>query len=178
VRILFDQGTPVPLRGALAQHEVATAYEQGWSQLNNGELLDAAERGGFEVFVTTDSRLRHQQNLTTRRIAIVCLLSTSWPRIHRAVEAVVNVINSCSAGSYAKKRATVTVGDSVRILRELQEMSQNQLAEGSGIPQATISAIENDRVRLGVERAKVLARALRCHPAVLVFPGWTDEEAA
>ena len=72
----------------------------------------------------------------------------------------------------AKKRAPVSVGESVRILRELQGFSQNQLAELSGVPQATISAIENDRVRLGVERAKVLARALRCHPAVLVFPGW------
>jgi len=102
VRVLFDQGTPVPLREALARHEVATAYEQGWSQLKNGELLDAAERGGFEVFVTTDSRLRYQQNLSTRRIAIVCLLSTSWPRIHRTVGAVVNAINSCSVGSYAE----------------------------------------------------------------------------
>jgi transcriptional regulator with XRE-family HTH domain len=72
----------------------------------------------------------------------------------------------------AKKRIEVTVGESVRILRELQEMSQNQLAQVSGIPQTTISAIENDRVRLGVERAKVLARALKCHPSVLVFPGW------
>ena len=72
----------------------------------------------------------------------------------------------------AKKRIEVSVGESVRILRELQGLSQNQLAELSGIPQATLSAIENDRVRLGVERAKVLARALRCHPAVLVFPGW------
>jgi len=72
----------------------------------------------------------------------------------------------------AKKRIEVTVGESVRILREFQEMSQNQLAQVSGIPQTTISAIENDRVRLGVERAKVLARALSCHPGVLVFPGW------
>lgn len=72
----------------------------------------------------------------------------------------------------AKKRIEVTVGESVRIIRELQGYSQNQLARLSGIPQATLSAIENDRVRLGVERAKVLARALRCHPAVLVFPGW------
>lgn len=72
----------------------------------------------------------------------------------------------------AKKRASVSVGESVRIVRELQGLSQNQLAERTGIPQATISAIENDRVRLGVERAKVLARALKCHPAVLVFPGW------
>jgi len=72
----------------------------------------------------------------------------------------------------AKKRIPVSVGESVRILREFQEFSQNELAGITGIPQATLSAIENDRIRLGVERAKVLARALKCHPAVLVFPGW------
>jgi transcriptional regulator with XRE-family HTH domain len=72
----------------------------------------------------------------------------------------------------AKKRVAVSVGESVRILRELQELSQTQLEKLTGIPQTTISAIENDRVRLGVERAKVLAKALKCHPGVLVFPGW------
>ena len=72
----------------------------------------------------------------------------------------------------AKKLVDVSVGESVRILRELQDMSQNELSELTGIPQSTISAIENDRVNLGVQRAKVLARALKCHPAVLVFPGW------
>ena len=72
----------------------------------------------------------------------------------------------------AKKRVAVSVGESVRIIRELQALSQNQLAKLTEIPQATLSAIENDRVRLGVERAKVLARALKCHPGVLVFPGW------
>ena len=72
----------------------------------------------------------------------------------------------------AKKRITVSVGESLRIIRELQELSQNQLSQLTGIPQTTISAIENDRVRLGVERAKVLARALKVHPGVIVFPGW------
>ena len=72
----------------------------------------------------------------------------------------------------SKKQVEVTPGESVRILRELQELSQNELAELSGIPQSTISAIERDRINLGVERAKQLARALKCHPAVLVFPGW------
>ena len=79
----------------------------------------------------------------------------------------------------AKKRIDVSVGQSVRIVRELQQLSQNQLSELTGIPQSTLSAIENDRVKLGVERAKVLARALKCHPAVLLFPGWDlDKEAA
>jgi len=75
----------------------------------------------------------------------------------------------------AKKQIEVSVGESVKILREFQELSQNGLAELTGIPQSTISAIENDRIQLGVERAKVLARALQCHPAVLVFPGWDIE---
>jgi transcriptional regulator with XRE-family HTH domain len=75
----------------------------------------------------------------------------------------------------AKKRVDVSVGESVRIIRELQGLSQTQLARRTGIPQATLSAIENDRVRLGVERAKVLAKALKCHPAVLVFPGWESQ---
>ena len=75
----------------------------------------------------------------------------------------------------AKRSIEVSVGESVKILRELQELSQNELAKTSRIPQSTISAIENGRVQLGVERAKVLARALHCQPAVLVFPGWDIE---
>ena len=78
----------------------------------------------------------------------------------------------------AKQHVAVSVGESVRIVRELQELSQNQLSRLTGIAQATISAIENDRVRLGVERAKVLAQALKCHPGVLVFPGWELPHAA
>ncbi len=78
----------------------------------------------------------------------------------------------------AKKRIEVSVGESVRIVRELQELSQNQLSALTGIPQATISAIENDRVKLGVERAKMLATALKVHPGVLVFPGWELPEEA
>ena len=75
----------------------------------------------------------------------------------------------------ARTRVEISVGESVRIIRELQELSQNELAALSGIPQSTISAIERDRVNLGVERAKMLARALKVHPAVLVFPGWDVE---
>ncbi len=80
----------------------------------------------------------------------------------------------------AGKRINVTVGESVRIMREFQELTQVDLAELTGIPQSTISAIERDRINLGVERAKALARALRCHPSVLVFPGWDvrNESAA
>ena len=76
----------------------------------------------------------------------------------------------------ANKLLELTTGDSVRIMRELQELTQSELARISGMPQATISAIENDRIAVGVERAKVLARSLKCHPAVLVFPGWELKE--
>ena len=76
----------------------------------------------------------------------------------------------------ARKQVDVSVGESVRIIRELQGLSQNQLSQLTKIPQSTISGIENDRINLGVERAKVIARALKCHPAVLVFPGWEIEK--
>jgi hypothetical protein len=100
VRILFDQGTPVPLRQSLTHHEVTTAYECDWSRLKNGELLDAAEKEGFEVLVTTDSKLKYQQNLKFRRIAIVVLSTPSWPRIQRAIPSVVAVVDDATQGSY------------------------------------------------------------------------------
>jgi len=93
VRVLFDQGTPEPLRHVLTRYEVATAYERGWSQLTNGELLDAAEKEGYGVLVTTDSNLRYQQNLERRHIAIVVLSTPSWPRIQRASALVWALLN-------------------------------------------------------------------------------------
>jgi len=74
-----------------------------------------------------------------------------------------------------KRRVEVSVGESLRIVRELQGLSQNELSALSGIPQSTISALERGRVNLGVERAKILARVLQVHPSVLVFPGWDVE---
>ena len=100
--VLFDQGTPVPLRKALSNHIVSTAYELGWATLKNGELLRSAEAKGFEVLVTTDTNLRYQQNLVIRQIAIIVLSTTSWPRIRMALESVTVAVNSASAGSYAE----------------------------------------------------------------------------
>ena len=81
MKILFDQGTPVPLRRFLPDHLISTAYEKGWSSVKNGDLIQNAENEGFEALVTTDRNLKYQQNLSNRRIAIVVLLSTSWPKI-------------------------------------------------------------------------------------------------
>src|SRR5262245_38918633 len=88
MRIVFDQGTPVPLRRHLVGHMISTAYEQGWATLTNGVLLDTAERAGFEVLITTDQNLRYQQNLAGRHLALVVLQSTSWPRIRTQVAAI------------------------------------------------------------------------------------------
>jgi len=100
MRILFDQGTPVPLRKALAAHTVETAFERGWGSLLNGQLLDAAQREGFDVFITTDQSLRSQQNLDGRQIAIVVLTTTSWPRIQRQQDRVVAAIDGLRSGDY------------------------------------------------------------------------------
>jgi hypothetical protein len=100
VRVLFDQGTPVPLRLAIKRHFVTTAYESGWSTLKNGELLQAAELAGFEVMLTTDANLKYQQNLSTRKIAIIVLTSTSWPRIKQVTEKIAVAVDMAIAGSY------------------------------------------------------------------------------
>jgi hypothetical protein len=100
MKILFDQGTPVPLRRSLLGHTVDTAYERGWSTLANGDLLDTAERDGYNLLVTTDRNLRYQQNLTSRQIAIVVLLSTSWPRIQQHIDEIRNAIDNIVPGAY------------------------------------------------------------------------------
>ncbi len=100
MRILFDQGTPVPLRKILNSHQVETAFERGLSTLTNGELLATAEQEGFEVFVTTDRNLRDQQNLGGLRIAIIVLSSTSWPRIEKAATEVKQAIDAALPGSF------------------------------------------------------------------------------
>ena len=100
MRVLFDQGTPAPLRRLLCNHEVSTAYELGWSTLKNGELLSTAESGGFETLVTTDTNLKYQQDLASRRIAIVVLSTTSWPRIEAAADVVIAAIDRVVPGMY------------------------------------------------------------------------------
>jgi hypothetical protein len=100
LKILFDQGTPAPLRGCLSGHAVSTAYELGWSALKNGELLRLAETQGFDVLVTTDTNLKYQQNLAGRKIAIAVLLSTSWPRIQLKTQEIASCISVMTEGSF------------------------------------------------------------------------------
>lgn len=100
MKLLFDQGTPAPLRKALVEHRVETAFERGWSTLQNGQLIAAAEAAGFDALVTTGRNLKYQQNLSQRRIAVVVLLSTSWPRIQRHLPQVVDAIDTLTVGAY------------------------------------------------------------------------------
>ena len=87
MKILFDHGTPAPLRHHLRKHSVDRSAERGWELLDSGELLRRAEEEGYEIIVTTDQSMRHQQNLAGRRLAIVVLLATAWPRVqHRTAE--------------------------------------------------------------------------------------------
>ncbi len=98
MKILFDQGTPVPLRQHLVNHDVETVYERGWANSSNGNLLDAAEQEGFEIFITTDQNLRFQQNLSKRQLAIIVIMSTSWPRIQLRIRDVQAVIDTIASG--------------------------------------------------------------------------------
>ncbi len=100
MKILFDQGTPAPLRHHLAEYSVDTAFEMGWSNLRNGELLDRAEEDSYELLITTDQQLRHQQNFATRQLAVLVLLTTSWPRIQSKVPEIKEVISRMQPSDY------------------------------------------------------------------------------
>lgn len=102
MKLLFDQGTPVPLRKYLLSHTVVTAYEQGWNDIRNGDLLKQAEAEGFDALITTDQNIRYQQNLTARKISIVVLMTTSWPRIKKQVAMVVDSTDALQPGSYVE----------------------------------------------------------------------------
>jgi hypothetical protein len=97
--ILFDNGTPAPLRYALKGHVVVEAIERGWERTANGALIAAAEAAGFEVLLTTDKNVRYQQNLKDRKIAFV-VLGNQRPVLRRYTERVVAAVNAATPGSY------------------------------------------------------------------------------
>jgi predicted nuclease of predicted toxin-antitoxin system len=100
MKILFDHGVPAPLRRRLSGHSIDTAFERGWSDMQNGDLLDIAEQEGYDILVTTDQSLRYQQNLTERQLAIIVLLSTSWPRIQLRIDNVQDAVDHAAPGDY------------------------------------------------------------------------------
>jgi hypothetical protein len=100
--ILFDNGTPAPLRYALPGHMVVEAIERGWDRLANGELIAVAGAAGFEVLLTTDKNMRYQQNLTGRKIAFVVIGNQQGPTLRKHVERVVAAVNAATSGSYVE----------------------------------------------------------------------------
>ena len=102
MKILFDQGTPVPLRRHLHPHHVDTSAERGWSTLQNGELLDPAESDHYEAFITTDGSLKYQQNLTGRKLRILALTTTSWPKIRKKIDQVRDALGNLAEGGYTE----------------------------------------------------------------------------
>src|SRR5271163_3176436 len=100
--ILFDNGTPAPLRHALTGHVVVEAIERGWDRLGNGELIAAAEAAGFELLLTTDKNMRYQQNLKGRKIAFVVIGNQQWPTLRRHVERFIVAVDAATPGSFAE----------------------------------------------------------------------------
>ena len=101
--VLFDHGTPKGLARALSGHTIQAAHAKGWDTLGNGALLNAAEEAGFELLLTTDRRIRHQQNLRVRRIALVVLTgSTRWSRVRQNADRIATAVASATPGSYSE----------------------------------------------------------------------------
>ena len=98
MKILFDHGTPAPLRRDLHGHVVDTAKERGWDRLGNGELLDVVESEGYELLITTDQSMRYQQDLAYRPLSVIVLLSTTWPYSSKGTEAIRNAIEQIQPG--------------------------------------------------------------------------------
>jgi hypothetical protein len=102
MRILFDHGTPSGIAGSLSGHDVTEAIERGWDRISNGELLEVAEAAGFDLFLTTDKRIRYQQNLTGRKIAIVVLGNSTWRLVRMYLDRIALAVAEATPGSYAE----------------------------------------------------------------------------
>jgi hypothetical protein len=101
-RILFDHGTPVGIAGALTNHEITEARDRGWETLSNGDLLSAAGDEGFDLLLTTGKRIRYQQNLTSRKIAIAVLGNSTWRIVRLHLERIAAVVNETAPGCYVE----------------------------------------------------------------------------
>jgi hypothetical protein len=100
--VLFDNGTPRGLAAFLTGHKVEEARLHGWEELENGDLIEAAETAGFDVLVTTDKNIRYQQNLKTRRIALVVLAHSQWPMVKLVAATIAAAVNAAVPGSYVE----------------------------------------------------------------------------
>jgi predicted nuclease of predicted toxin-antitoxin system len=106
MKVLFDHGVPVPLRRHFPEHSVAVAFEQGWATLKNGDLISAAIASGFDVLLTTDKNLSHQQNLADVKIAVVVLPTTSWPKLRTMLPQIAKAISESKSGAVQMVRSS------------------------------------------------------------------------
>jgi hypothetical protein len=102
MKILFDNGTPNPMARSLVGHQVTFARKIGWHELENGELIERAESAGYEILLSTDKNIRYQQNLKGRKIALVVLGNSQWPRVRLHLDKIVAAVNDCTPGSYTE----------------------------------------------------------------------------
>lgn len=102
MQILLDHNTPAPLRNALQDHTVEIAYERGWAELTNGELLAMAESAGFDLLITTDKSIRHQQNLSGRKLSLLVLSTNDWTHIRKVKALVASAVSSIQSGAYVE----------------------------------------------------------------------------
>jgi hypothetical protein len=102
MRILFDHGTPSGIAASLSAHEVIEARDRGWDRISNGDLLRAAEDAGFDLLLTTDKRIRSQQNLMSRKIAILVLGNSTWRIVRLHLDRIALAVNEATPGSYAE----------------------------------------------------------------------------
>jgi hypothetical protein len=100
LRILCDKNVHFGVLRFLAGQRVQTVVELNWPQLENGELLKAAEEVAYDVLVTCDQNIEHQQNLTGRNLALVVLGSNIWPIVRNYEIAIANAVQAASPGSY------------------------------------------------------------------------------
>lgn len=104
MRICLDHNTPAPLRYAFEGHHVEIAYERGWAELTNGDLLSVVEADGFDLMITTDQGIRYQQNLAGRKLALIVLDTNDWKRIRRYKSLIVDQLALVVEGGYLEVR--------------------------------------------------------------------------
>ena len=98
MRILFDHNTPRPLRRYLTEHTIDTAGEKGWDAIRNGNLLDNAEREGYEIVISADQSMSYQQNIARRQLGLVVLLSNRWPDVEMRVDDIRAALENIQPG--------------------------------------------------------------------------------
>ena len=191
MRILFDQGTPVPLRRSLTGHVIATAYELGWSTVTNGELIRLAEQEDYELLITTDTNLRYQQNLSGRSIAILVLTTTSWPRIRQVTGELQAAVAAIESGGYEElfiprtpHRCSSQRSSDRPMIRPMpvfhsREGRWERRCSQRGIrsPQCSRASTASTSRTTGSPMASTSSRSIPSFPSIGTVPSWIQSDS-